>query len=226
MSASDQDEYLAAYAQQFAGGLFANKAIKRFADNSDVIGAYAEATVRELIRKMVHPLRVSRGAVIGPDLYANPKSVRQLDTIIWSPNPLPAIFESGDFALVPRGGCCGVIEVKRSTYSGAGERMGEFLFEAKELVGAGLCSLLRIPLVFGVVCLEEKEGPIDTRLQELISGGKAVVLLRKRKRGIEADRDAVRGLVNYLQAVRWRAHSMHARMFLTQEYSPQEEKEV
>ncbi len=51
-------DYLKDYAQQFAGGLVSNAEIKRFANNPDVIGAYAECAVRQMIRPEPAPERL------------------------------------------------------------------------------------------------------------------------------------------------------------------------
>ncbi len=57
-------EFLEQLANQLASELNQNQAIKTFVSNSAVIGAYAEASVRQFVSHIVSPLRVSTGAVI------------------------------------------------------------------------------------------------------------------------------------------------------------------
>ena len=47
------DDFLNELAEQLARDLTANNAIKRFTTNTDLIGSYAEATVRQLIADRV-----------------------------------------------------------------------------------------------------------------------------------------------------------------------------
>jgi hypothetical protein len=69
------EQFLTELAGQVVAGLRGNDGIKRLVKNSAVIGAYAEATVRSVVARMVSPLRVSTGAVISEQLCSNPKSV-------------------------------------------------------------------------------------------------------------------------------------------------------
>src|SRR5258705_13435223 len=98
--ATDPKNYLRQMSDQLAAELVANCTIKNFTNNSELIGQFAEATVRRLIQRAVSPLRVSRGGIIHEGIC--PDNVREADTIIWSPNPVPAIYEAGEFPLVPR----------------------------------------------------------------------------------------------------------------------------
>jgi hypothetical protein len=103
--------------------LKAIEGLKKFTTNSTVIGAHAEAIVRRLVGRVVDPLRVSTGAVISEELCAKPECIPQLDTIIWLPCPAPALFEVGDFGLVPRGSSMAIMEIKRSAYSNVGAKL-------------------------------------------------------------------------------------------------------
>ena len=85
--------------------------IRSLANNSDVVGAYAEALVRRFVRRTVAPLRVSTGAILR---FPQTDKVNQEDLIIWAPNPATAIFDADDFAIVPEGSVFGVIEIKKS----------------------------------------------------------------------------------------------------------------
>src|SRR4051812_44709650 len=98
-------QFLVALADQLARDLTANGAIKRFTNCTDLIGAYAEATVRQLVARIVSPLRISHGAIIYEGIC--PDDVPQIDTIIWRPAPMPAVFEVGEFAMVPRDSAVG-----------------------------------------------------------------------------------------------------------------------
>src|SRR5262245_53254273 len=94
--------FLNELALQLIHELQPNQSIKKFADNVVIKGAYAEATLRQFVSRVVAPLRVSTGAVISEQSYERPKEVKQIDIIIWAPSPVPAVFCAGDFALVPR----------------------------------------------------------------------------------------------------------------------------
>src|SRR5947209_5396581 len=118
--------------EQLARELTANNAIRKFTTNKDIIGAYAEASVRQLVARIVDPLRVSRGGIVWEGIC--PDDVPQVDTIIWSPCPMPAMFEAGDFALVPRGSAHGFLEIKRSNYKNTvGEKLTVALDREQDL---------------------------------------------------------------------------------------------
>jgi hypothetical protein len=98
--------------------------IKRFTSNTAIIGQYVEASVRQFIRKYLSPIRVSTGGVIDQDQTPG-GYIPQLDTIAWIPGPVAAIFEIGDFGLVPRSSCLGVLEIKSSAYGSAVDDLDE-----------------------------------------------------------------------------------------------------
>lgn len=117
----DQVRYWSNYADELIRGLGATSGIKKFTKNPAVIGAQAESVVNKLIVQMVSPFKVSTGSIINPKLVeAEPGGrkhpLRQIDSIIWTPMPLPAIFEVENFALVPDRSVLGALEVKRSVY--------------------------------------------------------------------------------------------------------------
>jgi len=103
------------YAQAFAQPFQANGLFSSFVTNPAVTGAYAEAYVRSTVKSMLgHRFRISTGAVIrSQDKTRGLASVPQCDLIIWDPSELPAIFESGDFAMVPIFAVRAIIEIKR-----------------------------------------------------------------------------------------------------------------
>ena len=68
-------EFLHLLAEQFVSELQPNEAIRKFTTNSDVIGAYAEASLRQFVARVVAPLRVSTGAVVSEQLCSDPGKV-------------------------------------------------------------------------------------------------------------------------------------------------------
>jgi hypothetical protein len=106
-------EFLHMLAERIVDDIQPPSGVWKMTHNTDVTGAYAEQAVRELVRRYVSPLRVSSGSVV--DVSNEPgECVPQLDTIIWAPCPVAAIYERGDFAVVPRGSSFGVLEIKSS----------------------------------------------------------------------------------------------------------------
>jgi hypothetical protein len=169
--------YFTDYAEELVSELTPNARIKKFLTNTSVIGAYAENTVIRFVERMVDPLRVSTGAVISPETVERGDGIPQIDAIIWQPNPLPSIFTSGNFGLIPRQSVMGIIEIKRSTYSGIGNGIKEVLDAENELTtdvkliqdGRTMYSSI------GVVCVREKRES-DVTLRTLIEAGRVVVL--------------------------------------------------
>jgi hypothetical protein len=202
-------EYWESYANQLLHGVLPNSQLKRFTNNSDLLGGYAEATVKTLLKSMLHPFRVSTGSLISPASYGNTQhKLKQLDAIAWDPNPFPPIFEEGDFALVPTKSAVGAVEVKRSVYSRVGEKMRDTLDWAEENIdgasgwrgsgsertvvvqpGIRTSTLQQARLVpdqhykaLGVVCLREflkRNGALN----RLIEDGRAVLLIEEQKGG-------------------------------------------
>jgi hypothetical protein len=111
----DWREHWEAYARAFAQPIQTDGLLSRFVANPNVTGAYAEAWVRSLTRNMLgHRFRISTGAVIrAGDKRRGLLSVPQCDLIVWDPSEMPAIFESGEFALVPLCAARAIIEIKR-----------------------------------------------------------------------------------------------------------------
>lgn len=106
------------FAAAFVAPLRANGELNGFVTNPAVTGAYAEAWVRQLVQTMAVGLRVSTGTIIKTTDRLLKKDLRRLpqaDLILWDPTELPALFESGDFALIHAASARGIIEVKRST---------------------------------------------------------------------------------------------------------------
>ena len=107
-------EYWRDLAEAFTYPLRADQLLGRFVSNPNVTGAYAEAWIRETVRSMVPQFRVSTGTVIRASSRTHDRPTPQCDLIIWDPSELPAIFETGDFAVVPIHSVRALIEVKRS----------------------------------------------------------------------------------------------------------------
>jgi len=121
----DYKNYWSMYTEQLVDSLSANIKLKEFTRNTDVIGAYAEITITEFIKRFSSPLLCSTGTVISPSLTKSGNVLKQLDLMLWSPTPLPAIFEVSSFALVPEQCVHGVIEIKRSAYTNVGKAIKE-----------------------------------------------------------------------------------------------------
>jgi hypothetical protein len=194
--------------------LKAIEGLKKFTTNPNVIGAHAEAIVRRLVGRVVAPLRVSTGAVISEELYAKPDSIPQLDTIIWQPCPAPALFEVGDFGLVPRGSSMAVMEIKRSAYSNVGAKLNPRLdpqFVRKlvadyppDWVGTDKPDLYPDFQALGVICLREAQDQ-DLDLDEIVARGHCVVILEQKNDVLAPNSEAVYRLINFLIRARQRA---------------------
>ena len=114
-------DYYETYLDTVADSLRLNSQIKGFTAHSGLLGAFAESAVRQLVARTLAPARCSTGSIVSPVLHgqsANSRNhLRQLDVVVWEPYPLPAVFESHEFALVPTASVLAVLEVKRSAYS-------------------------------------------------------------------------------------------------------------
>ena len=154
-------------------------------------------------------MRVSTGAVID---YPMPVQLRQIDAILWAPYPAPGVFEINDFALVPRSSAFGLMEIKRSNYSGVDDQLEAFASAAPGTAAAPNSAIdgdERYPAM-GVVCVLEA-GP-SARLTAQLSAGKAIAIYQKTSN--ESPEATVRAvdvlkLVNFLHFVGWR-YRMHA----------------
>jgi hypothetical protein len=202
------DEFLQKLAVQLAHQLRPNDAIKQFTGNSDIIGQYAEESVRELVRKTVAPLRVSTGAVL--DLLTVPDDkLPQLDTIVWTPSPSPAIFESGHFGLIPKGSSMGILEIKRSDYRGVTQNLEERLNpdRVRHLVAESIAGEQneRLPAL-GVICIREHPAKgKHNKLDQLIEQRRVVVLFDRVGNELRERTKDICELINFLAYVRMRA---------------------
>ena len=114
---NDTEKFLEFFIEDFSRELN-NLRLKDLTTNSDIIGAYAENIVRKMIARAINFARISTGSVVTVENVRD-KKLAQIDTIIWIPNPLPAIFEANEFALVSKTSVLGILEIKNTNYSGA-----------------------------------------------------------------------------------------------------------
>src|SRR5689334_16582136 len=121
------EEYLRAFAEELVHDLRPTVRVKQLTENPALLGHYAEAAIRRLIRRVVHPMHVSTGAVLD---FPLPSVLSQRDVMIWAPFPAPSIFEVEGFALVPRTSVFGLLEIKRSNYSEVDTQLEDFLSSA------------------------------------------------------------------------------------------------
>lgn len=119
MASHNPAEFLRLLAPHILAELRPPSDLKKFTRNTAVVGAYVEAAVRELVRRQVSPLHVASGAVIDQTNIPGDPALPQIDTIVWAPSPAPAVFQVGEFALVPRSSSFGVLEIKASAYNPA-----------------------------------------------------------------------------------------------------------
>ncbi len=196
-------EYLDTVASQLVNELRPILEIKGVTANTDLLGKYTEASVRGLIHRIVHPMRVSTGAVLD---HPVPTPLRQIDIIVWAPFPAPALFDVQGFGLVPKSSAFGVIEVKRSNYSGVEADLESFLADvaAKRIVADAEGSIRdyqRSPGL-GVICV--LEATLSSRLKSLIDEGKVVAIFEKNENTTRVRPKDVLSLVNFLHFVTWR----------------------
>jgi hypothetical protein len=109
MKKKSAQEHVDRYAERFADELQPILHLDGITQNTDLLGAYTEAALRNLIRHGFQPLQVCRGGVLD---YPQ-KKLAQADIIIWSPHPAPPIFNVEGFGLVPRSSVFGIMEVKK-----------------------------------------------------------------------------------------------------------------
>jgi hypothetical protein len=72
-------EYLMNIAAQLVHELQPVLQIKEVTANTDLLGTYAEASLRRLVRRVVYPMRVSTGAVLDYPMLGR---LRQIDIVI------------------------------------------------------------------------------------------------------------------------------------------------
>ena len=194
------ETFLDFIAQQFAHELKPVLAMKSVTSNSALLGSYAEAAVKKLIRRAVQPMNICTGAVLD---FPMPESLKQIDLIVWSAFPVPALFEVEEFGIVPKSSVFGLIEIKRSNYSRVDQQLEDFFAAAPQLIEGG-CGH-----TFGVICVLN-DNP-SARLQYLIDEKRVSVMLDARG-GSEVElkvrRADVLNLLNFLAQITHRYHAM------------------
>lgn len=167
--------YLGTIAEELVNELKPILTIKEVTTNPDLLGKYTEAAVRQLVKRIVYPMRVCTGAVID---HPMPSSLMQIDLIIWSPHPAPAIFEVEGFGLVPLSSAFGVVEIKRSNYKSAIGSIDKFheAAHARRIVSSPKRPLNDFTFVpaLTVICWLDKN--ISKPLSRLIDEGKVVAI--------------------------------------------------
>jgi hypothetical protein len=211
-------DFLDTVASQLVNELTPILEIKGVTENTDLLGKYTEACIRRLVHRIVHPMHVSTGAVLDHPI---PIPLRQIDLIIWAPFPVPAIFEVEGFGLVPKSSVFGVIEVKRSNYSGTEEKLEGFLadVESQKIVAEYDPKLAPIldnskSAGIGVICVLETSP--SQKLKKLISESKVVAIFEKDGGKTKVRAKDVFVLVNFLQFVTWRYRKWSANTLFPQ----------
>lgn len=196
--APSPQEHVRRYAERFADELRPILNIDGITENTELLGDYTEAAVRRVIRRGFQPMHVCRGGILD---YPQGR-LAQYDVIVWAPHPAPAIFDVEDFGIVPRSSVFGLIEVKKSNYSGTDTELEEFVANVDSQ--RAQAENLRMPSLFPTTALgliATLESNPSQRLTKLMQAGKAVALfdLRDGRRDVRA-RDVV-VLVNFLYDV-------------------------
>jgi hypothetical protein len=188
------------------------------------VGAYVEAGVRRFVQRYLAPIRVSTGAVIDQNQVPG-STIPQLDTIAWTPGPVPAIFEFGDFGLVPRSSALGILEIKSSAYKKGVkeiEKRTERTFansvtadirdvggregELEGYIGSGRS------FAMGVVCLLQKRQRGSALLERLVKEERVAVLFEEQAGDSVAKPEGIYRLVNFLSLLRFRAAAREGRL--------------
>ncbi len=200
----DVAEYLSTVASQFAAELQPVLAMKGVTANSDLLGRYTEAAVTRLVRRIVSPMHVCTGEVLD---YPLPPVLRQLDLVIWAPFPAPAVFEVEGFGLVPRSSAFGVIEVKRSNYSGVDDRLQEFFedVDARRIVSdqGGPVADYRAASP-GLAVISRLEAAPSGRLKAWLEARRVVAIFEGDGDDTRVRPGDVLALINFLHYVTWR----------------------
>ena len=189
--------------------------IKKFTKNSVVIGAYVESAVREFVRRQVFPLSVSTGSVIDEENEPGDPHLPQLDTIIWTPSPAPAVFQVGDFALVPRSSSFGILEIKSSAYKlrSLDDRLSNTFarrFAADVLRGEKSALRGFVPCL-GVICLLMKNQS-RKKITSMTNSGRVVILFEESGDEILPRPLDIYRLVNFLAHLRLRSRVHQGRV--------------
>lgn len=176
-----------------------------------MIGAFAEESVKELIKRVVFPYRVSTGSIVSKSLLKSDEDLAQIDCIIWNPSPFPALFEKGNFGLITNQSCIGFLEIKSSNYSNVGKAIELVLKRENEFVEGGPPKLRKqklipdqLPKSLGIVCLYDKSKS-DPKLKELINENRvSVILEHSGDFDLIPNRKGILNLIDFLRHIRRR----------------------
>jgi hypothetical protein len=148
-------------------------------------------------------MRICTGAVLDLPI---PNPLRQIDIIIWAPYPAPAIFEVEGFGLVPKSSAFGVLEVKRSNYGDAVDKLEGFLadVEAKRIVAEPAGPMEDYKRSAGLGVISVLETAPSSRLQALIEEEKVVAIFENFGDKPRVRTKDVLVLVNFLHYITWR----------------------
>jgi hypothetical protein len=197
--------------------------IKKFTSNTAIIGQYVEASVRQFIRKYLSPIRVSTGGVIDQDQTPG-GYISQLDTIAWIPGPVAAIFEIGDFGLVPRSSCLGVLEIKSSAYGDGVDNLDERTspaFVTPVTAPIAEAEIQAAPILrdrtfgLGVVSLLEEDQKGSSKLNELRTQERVSVIYEQAGDKLVPQEVDIYRLVNFLTILRFRASKRDGQFSVT-----------
>ncbi len=210
MASYGAPDFLKLLAAQIVAEIQTAAEIKKFTNNTALIGQYVEASVRQFVRKYLSPIRVSTGGVI--DQHQTPGGrIPQLDTIAWIPGPVAAVFEVGDFGLVPRSSCLGILEIKSSAY-------GDAVTELDERTSPAFVDPVTAPLVttesdiprkacfgLGVISLLQEDQRSNSKLKELRDQERVTVIYEQDGEKFVPQESDIYRLVNFLTILRFRA---------------------
>jgi hypothetical protein len=152
-------------------------------------------------------MRICTGAILD---FPMPEKLTQLDVIIWSPFPVPAVFESQGFGLVPRSSAFGVLEVKRSNYPDAISDLDEFSRNIGSVFDPPHGAVDDFGRTNGMGVVSVLTQPPCARLQTLISEQKAVAIFDATGEVPTVRAADVLTLTNFLFRVSWRHHMQKA----------------
>jgi hypothetical protein len=214
-SAYGAPAFLTLLASQIVAEIQTAAEIKKFTNNTALIGQYVEASVRQFVRKYLSPIRVSTGGVIDQDQTPG-GYIPQLDMIAWIPGPVAAVFEVGDFGLVPRSSCLGILEIKSSAYSGAVDELETwtspaFVHPVTAPLGpeseVALVSVLGVSRAFGlgVISLLRADQRGNSKLEELRKQERVAVMYEQVDDKFVPQQQDIYRLVNFLMILRFRA---------------------
>jgi len=206
MTPYDPADFLKQLAPNILAELTPPTELKRFTTNPALVGAYVEAGVRQFVRRYLAPIRVCTGAVIDQKQTPGSISIPQIDTIAWVPQPVSAVFEIGEFAVIPRSSSLGILEVKSSAYDVNKLEEQTDPERIKSLTAEPVETETTKGSIFGmgIVSVLQKNQSNGT-LEDLRVANRVVVLFHEHDEGYEPQVEDIYRLVNFLAALRMRA---------------------